>query len=138
MDNLLAIVIRQSYDTYARMTSYQIARQSLLISEAEDRLRQLLAASTPLLGPCTPLPALYEEVLRCWRGRSTASRRLQQAQALLGEIHALPAGLTALAEMISESTAPLEMRLLAATLWAMATPSRERVSLPDDHSRRRR
>ena len=74
------------------MMSDHIAQQSFLLSEAEAHLEELLSASLPLLGPCTPLPALYEEVLRCWRGHTVATRRREQAQALLAQIRALPAG----------------------------------------------
>lgn len=114
------------------MMTDHLAQQSLWLSEAEERLPWLLNASLPLLGPCTPLPALFEETLRGWRGRPVATQRRQQAQALLDELQALPAGLAALAAVLTGDQAPWETRLLAATLWAMATPARERVSLPDE------
>ncbi len=99
--------------------------------DASHQVRQLLAEPIALLGPCTPLPALFEEVLRTWRGLSVASRRYRRAGELIAEIRALPGGMTALASAITDIAAPLNTRLLAATLWAYARPEQERLSLPD-------
>jgi hypothetical protein len=86
-----------------------------------DALRLLLAEQTALLGPCLPLPALYEEVLRAWRGRPVTTERFRKAEALLATIR--QAGcLPLLGDIITDPEVTTDARWLAAALWAHARP----------------
>jgi len=96
------------------------------------QLRQLLTETRALLGPSTPLPALYEEVLRRWQQRPVGSVRFQQFQALVQQINQLPDGLPALAGFIHSIEEPLEIRLLAATVWAHLRPETPTILLPGE------
>lgn len=87
-----------------------------------DAVRLLLAEHVALLGHCTPLPALYEEVLRAWRGRPVATERFRRAEALLDVIRRT-GGLPSLAGIITNAETAPDMRLLAAALWAHARPA---------------
>ncbi len=79
-----------------------------------------------LLGVRTPLPALYEDVLRAWRGLPVRSRRLQTAEGVLAR---WPGGLDALADTVLAARELTDDSLLAATLWARARPD-DRIQLP--------
>lgn len=94
-------------------------------------LQQLLADALTLLGPCAPLPALYEEVLRAWRGQSVNTARFRQMHEISAVIAAMPDGYSALAAVVEDLNAPLEMRLLAATFWAHLRPTHPPLALPD-------
>lgn len=85
-------------------------------------VRSLLAASHDLLGRRTPLPALYEEVLRAWRGRPVGTARLRRAEALWERMRQWPGGVKVVRAVITDPRAGAEDRLLAATLWAHARP----------------
>jgi len=102
-----------------KLDEYQDSRPTPLTADA---LRLLLAERTDLLGACTPLPALYEEVLRAWRGRPVSTDRFRKAEALLAVIRQT-GGLLFLAEIIVDARVTPEVRRLAATLWAHARPA---------------
>ncbi len=82
----------------------------------EPLYTQLLGA-TALLGPRTPLPALYEEALRDWRGLPVQTRRFADATALLRDCP--PA---ALAAALTDDACPDDARMFAAVLLALARP----------------
>jgi hypothetical protein len=90
-----------------------------------DPLYLQLDGATALLGPRTPLPALYEEVLRDWRGFAVGTRRFTTAKALLRACD--PA---ALAAAVADDACPDDARLLAAILLAMAGQRPWRVAWP--------
>ncbi|MHB9133364.1 MAG: DUF4132 domain-containing protein [Armatimonadota bacterium] len=102
-------------------------------------VRSLLAASTTLLGPTTPLPALAEEVMRAGRGLPVQTARFRQFTALHACITEIDGWAYALAEIIHNGEEPLEMRVLAAVVWAHARPDAPDLAfpdmLPDDASR---
>jgi hypothetical protein len=99
----------------------QLALPALYVASPTE-VRGLLAEARALLGPCTPLPALFEEVLRAWGGLYVGSARLRQAETVLRAIRAVD-GLDVLATLLLDAGEEREIRLLAATLLA---------SLPDD------
>lgn len=78
----------------------------------------LLSASIDLLGPCTPLPALYEEVLRVWRGFPVRTARFQELLALIAKLERWPAWQEALWTLLHATEVSRETRLLAATVLA--------------------
>ena len=100
---------------------------------AAAQVRAALAEARDLLGTCTPLPALCEEVLRAWRGLPVATRRLRDADALLARIREWPGGMEALAEVMQDSEADDDARLLAGVLWARACPPDIAIPFPDTH-----
>jgi len=102
-----------------KLDEYQDSRPTPLTADA---LRLLLAEHVGLLGPCLPLPALYEEVLRAWRGRPVSTDRFRKAEALLDVIRRT-GSLPFLAGIITDPDTAPEPRLLAAALWAHARPA---------------
>ncbi|MHB9110681.1 MAG: DUF4132 domain-containing protein [Armatimonadota bacterium] len=112
-----------------KLDQFQESRPTPLTADA---LRLLLAEQTALLGPCLPLPALYEEVLRAWRGRSVNTERFRRMEALLATIR--QAGcLPFLAEMITDPEVTTDVRWLAAALWAHTRPEMT-LSWPADQA----
>jgi len=105
----------------SKLDLYQDSRPTPLTADA---LRLLLAEHVSLLGPCLPLPALYEEVLRAWHGRPIGTKRFRKAEALLDVIRRT-GGLPFLDGLITDRETPPETRMLAATLRARARPDVE-------------
>ncbi|HEY3417304.1 MAG TPA: hypothetical protein VGM23_10520, partial [Armatimonadota bacterium] len=98
-----------------------------------QQVRVLLHGSLDLLGPLTPLPALFEEVVRAWRGLPVQTARYRNTLTLLDRLRALPDWEAALLALMQEVPGPLP--LLAATLWALARPVATLAlpeHLPDD------
>jgi len=112
------------------MTEINIAQQGAECLSTTERVRLALGEARGLLGACTPLPALFEEVVRAWRGLPVASRRLRAAEALLARIRTWPDGMAALAGVVTDGEADDELRLLAATLWAHARVDAPVLSFP--------
>ena len=101
-----------------------------MTDEYQNFLRRL-SDSTALLGPCTPLPTLFEEVLRVWRGLAVNSERMRRATLLLREISHLPEWQTQLYALLRDEQASRESRLLAATLLTMPHAGAERPPLAE-------
>jgi len=91
---------------------------------------RLLEEALPFLGVASPLPAVYEDVLRVWRGLPVQNRRFRAVSAVQATIRRLPDGLSSLAALIGDHTAVWEIRLLAASLWALERPQREVITWP--------
>lgn len=90
---------------------------------SRDDTERLLAENRALLGPCTPLPRLYEEALRAWRKLPVGSARFVQADALLARLpheHLL--------DIIADTGAAVTHRLLAACLLALPAAAQVAVS----------
>ncbi len=86
-----------------------------------DAVAAALAQHAALLGPCAPLPALWEEVLRAWRGLPVRTARFLAAEELLDRVRRGEA-LPALRACLLGAATPPEARALAAALWAQARP----------------
>jgi len=96
-------------------------------------IRRMLADATDCLGPCAPLPALYEEVLRDWRGLPVHTARFCRANTLLAEMQQLPNGQSFLISIAQDPREAWAVRLLSATLLALDRCPVPAVS-PDDES----
>ena len=83
-------------------------------------IRRMLADATDCLGPCAPLPALFEEVLRDWRGLPVHTARFCRANTLLAEMQQLPNGQSFLVSIAQDPLEAWAVRLLSATLLALA------------------
>ena len=91
-----------------------------------------LADAVALLGPCAPLPALFEEVVRDWRGLPTRTDRLHQLFAL-NAAHQSPGWPVALAALMTDTEIDWDIRVLAAILLAVQ-PSAPPPPAPGDAS----
>jgi hypothetical protein len=101
------------------------------MSEDAQNLRRLLADSGGLLGPCTPQPALFEEVVRAWRGHAVHTARWKQAAGVMRQIQRIPDGDSLLYASMCDAQIPWDSRLLAATLLAMPHQENGRPPLAD-------
>lgn len=89
-----------------------------------------LAASVALLGPYAPLPALYEEVLRAWRGLPVATARFRAFTTLGADIRQCAGWQGALRALLNDASAPRDVRVLAAALWAHLRPDGDPMPWP--------
>ncbi|MHB9023733.1 MAG: DUF4132 domain-containing protein [Armatimonadota bacterium] len=112
------------------------AQQNSPVDAPNSQVRALLADSLALLGPLTPLPALFEEVVRVWRGLPVQTERYRGAVALLERLRALPGWEAALISLMGDAEES-QLPLLVATVWALARPEIPFCmpeQLPDDHA----
>ena len=78
----------------------------------------LAVDSRRLLGPCTPLPALFEEVLRAQRGFSVQSVRLREFRQLLDSVAP-----SSVPPVFQDDHAPADARMLTAIVaFALQAP----------------
>lgn len=91
---------------------------------------QWLAQAAALLGPGVPMPALFEEVVRAWRGLPVTQRRLLAARELLATIRSHPAGLDVLQAALTDPDLPAEHRLAAGCLLALAPEAPISIAFP--------
>ncbi|HEX2950531.1 MAG TPA: DUF4132 domain-containing protein [Armatimonadota bacterium] len=81
---------------------------------------RLLEEALPILGPFTPLPAIFEELLRAKQGLSVHSSRLGDLVELQNALVADPAWPHNLADVLPDDSADMNIRILAAIIWAHA------------------
>ncbi|HEY3377351.1 MAG TPA: DUF4132 domain-containing protein [Armatimonadota bacterium] len=106
---------------------------SLSPDPTDAALRTLLVSACALLGPQTPLPALFEEVMRAWRGLPVQTKRLQGLQSLLIEVQQDHGWADRLTDLLRDTQEKWEVRVLSAILLAQARhPLGHPPALSDD------